>query len=227
MQNLFAEVTVMQAFEAAAMTRFVLAHLVHRVVDGVEIELLREDGEVFLARACAVLGIDAHLEVLLRGVREDFAEELGEFCRMLSLFERVAFERLCDFRIPLAIGLAAHREVHADFGAFAREVLAQALDDLFIDALRDADAMLIRERQLAALLDEFRCRRFADRALCGRLRAFIDITADGANEFFHVNSSYQNMMLVIAACSWRRTCERVDGFIIKQARIFEKGEIQS
>lgn len=112
---LFAEIAVMETLEAAAVAGFVFAHLVHRVVDGVEVELLSERGEVFLASASAVLGIDAHLEVLLRGVGEDFAEELCEFRCMLSFLECIALESLSDFRIAFAVCLAAHGEVHADF----------------------------------------------------------------------------------------------------------------
>ncbi len=101
--------------EAAAVAGFVFAHLMYRVMDGVEVELLSERGEVFLASASAVLGIDAHLEVLLRGVGEDFAEELCEFRCMLSFLECIALESLSDFRIAFAVCLAAHGEVHADF----------------------------------------------------------------------------------------------------------------
>ena len=97
--GLFAEIAVMEALEAAAVAGFVFAHLMYRVMDGVEVELLSERGEVFLASASAVLGIDAHLEVLLRGVGEDFAEELCKFRCMFSFVKCVALESFSDFRV--------------------------------------------------------------------------------------------------------------------------------
>ena len=76
--RLFAEVTVEEALEAAAMASLVLSHLVNRVMDSIETELLCERCELFLASASAVLCIDTHREILLRAVRQDLAKELSE-----------------------------------------------------------------------------------------------------------------------------------------------------
>ena len=85
--GLFSEIAVVEALEAAAVTRLVLGHLVHRIMDSVEIELLGEHRELLLAGAGAVLGVDAHFKVLLRAVGEHLAEELGELRGMLCFLE--------------------------------------------------------------------------------------------------------------------------------------------
>ena len=183
--RLFAEVTVEEALEGAAMASLVLSHLVNRIMDSIETELLCERCELFLASASAVLCIDTHREVLLRAVRQDLAEELSEFGSVLSLLKSVALVSLCDFRITFTVSLAAHSEVHADFRALAREVLAETLDDARINVLGNADMMLIGKRQILALLDELGCRSMADRALSRSCFAFVNITSNRANKLFH------------------------------------------
>ena len=61
---------------------------------------------------------------------------------MLRFFVSSLLPIKADLRIPFAVRNARHRKVHADFGAFAGEVGAQALDDLRINALGYADNML-------------------------------------------------------------------------------------
>ena len=166
-------------------------------MDSVKAELLCERCELFLASASAVLSIDAHREVLLRAVRQDLAEELSEFSSMLCFFECIALVSLCDFRIAFTISLAAHSEVHADFGALAREVLAKAFEDARINVLGNADAMLICERHLTALLNELGCRSMADRALSRSCFAFVNITANRANKLFHNDSLLKYILIFI------------------------------
>ena len=60
------------------MASLVASHLVDGVVDGVEVQSLGALGEVELAGGGAVLGVDAHLEVLLGGVGHDFAQQFGK-----------------------------------------------------------------------------------------------------------------------------------------------------
>ena len=84
--RLFAEVTVEEALEAAAMASLVLSHLMNRIMDSIETELLCERCELFLASASAVLCIDTHREVLLRAVRQDLAEELSKLGSVLCFF---------------------------------------------------------------------------------------------------------------------------------------------
>ena len=65
----------------------VAGHLVDGVVDGVQIQLLGLLGQLKLAQGSAVLGIDAHLQVLLGGVGQDLAQQLSELGGVLSLFQ--------------------------------------------------------------------------------------------------------------------------------------------
>ncbi len=57
-----AEVTLQQAFESLAVTGLVAGHLMHGVVDGIEIVLLGELGQLELAGGSAVLSVYAHLQ---------------------------------------------------------------------------------------------------------------------------------------------------------------------
>ena len=170
------------------MASFVLAHLMNRVMDSIEVELLCERCELFLACTCAVFGINTHLKVLLCAVRNDFAEELCELCRMLCLFKGNALVSFSDFREAFAVCLTAHRKVHADFGTLAREVLAKTFDDARVDALCRTDMMLICELKLTRLFDKLVFWCMADRAFCRRFVAFINITANGANKLFHMKT---------------------------------------
>ena len=63
------------------MSGLVAGHFVYGVVDGVQVQLLCQLGQLGLACGCSVLGFDAHLEVLLGGVGHDFAQELGKLAR--------------------------------------------------------------------------------------------------------------------------------------------------
>ena len=63
------------------MSGLVAGHFMHSVVDGVEVQLLGELGQLGLACGGAVFGFDAHLEVLLGGVGQDLTQQLGELAR--------------------------------------------------------------------------------------------------------------------------------------------------
>ena len=155
-------------------------------MDGVEVELLGQLGEGQLAGAGAVLGVAAEFEVLLGGVGDDLAQQLGELGGVLGLFERVALEGLGDLGIALALGDAGHRQVHADLAALAVEVLAQTVQNALVNVLGDADHVLAGPDQLGSLNRELRAGALAERALRRGLVAFVDVAADRADILLHL-----------------------------------------
>ena len=170
------------------MARFVFRHFVDGVVNGVEAELLSAFGEFELAGAGARFGVGAHLQIRLRIGGEDFAEQFREFGGVFRFFERVALKGVGDFRISFAFRLAAHGEVHADLGAFAGEVVLEALHHLGVLHLAGADLMLARLGLLAGgdgLLLELGAGNAALRALLGGGIADVDVSAHGADVSFH------------------------------------------
>lgn len=80
-----AEVALQQALEGLAVSRFVAGHLVHGVVDGVQVVLLGQLGQLELAQGGAVLSLDPHLQVLLGGVGHHVAQQLRELGGVLGL----------------------------------------------------------------------------------------------------------------------------------------------
>ena len=74
----------------------------HSVVDGVEVQLLCQLGQLGLAGGGTVLGFHAHLEVLLGAVGHNFAQQLGELARHENrLFAALrAAKRLIFFASP-------------------------------------------------------------------------------------------------------------------------------
>lgn len=80
-----AKVALEQAGESLAVAGLVASHLVHGIVDGIEASGLGTLGKIGFAGGGAVLGLNAHLEVLLGGVGHDFAQELGELGGVLGL----------------------------------------------------------------------------------------------------------------------------------------------
>ena len=62
---LSAEVPVQQALQSAAVTGFVLSHLMHGVMNGIQAQLLGLLGQLHLALAGAALGIHTGSQVLL------------------------------------------------------------------------------------------------------------------------------------------------------------------
>ncbi len=98
-----------------------------------------------------------------------------------------------DLGIALAVGDAGHGQIHADLGALALEVGAQALDDLLLDLggdiraelLADADDVLGSPAHLSLLFFELAAGDLADGAELGGIVALMDVTAYGANPFCH------------------------------------------
>ena len=99
---LLAEVALEQTLKGLAVAGLVAGHLVHGVMDRVEIVLLGQLCELELAVGRAVLGIDAHLEVLLRAVGDDLAEELGELRGVLGFLVGGLLPVQADLRVALA-----------------------------------------------------------------------------------------------------------------------------
>ena len=109
--GLLAEVSLQQALESLAMTSLILGHLVHGVVDGIEVGSLGSLGDVELALASATLSLSTLLEVGL-GVPYKVADELAELSCMLGLLESVAIESLANLGITLTVCLARHGQIH-------------------------------------------------------------------------------------------------------------------
>ena len=66
---LLAEVALQQAFESLAVSGFVAGHFMHGVVDGVEVQLLCELGELGLAGGRAVARHENRLFAALRAAK--------------------------------------------------------------------------------------------------------------------------------------------------------------
>ena len=67
--ELLAEVALQQAFESLAVTRLVAGHLMHGVVDGIEVELLCQLGQLGLAGGGAVARHENRLFAALRAAK--------------------------------------------------------------------------------------------------------------------------------------------------------------
>ena len=164
------------------------------VVQGVEVVLLAELGQIGLALGGAVLGVNAHLQILLGAVGDDLAQQLGELRGVLSLFQSGLLPVERDLGIALARGDTAHGQIHADLGALALKVGAQTGDDLFLNLSRnvraedlaDADNVLGGPAHLAGLLHELGGGNLTYRAELGGRVALMNVTANAANPLFHV-----------------------------------------
>ena len=84
--KILAEVPLQQALERLAVSRFVASHFMHGVMDGVEAQFLGLLGNLHLAGGSAVLGLNAHLQVLLGAVGDDLAQQLSKLGGVLGLF---------------------------------------------------------------------------------------------------------------------------------------------
>ena len=184
-----AKVALEQAGESLAVAGLVASHLVHGVVDGIEAGGLGTLGKIGLAGGGAVLGLNAHLEVLLGGVGHDLAQELGELGGVLGLLVGSLLPVQADLGIALAMSDASHGQVHTDLRALALKVGAQVGNDVLRDTLHlgDAHDVLGGPLELALLLlQETRTGNAALGALkiLGQLVAveLFHITANGANK---------------------------------------------
>ena len=98
-----------------------------------------------------------------------------------------------DLRVALAVRHARHGQIHTDLGALALEVGSQTVDDLLLhvgrnvraERLAHTDNVLGSPGLLSLLLDELGAVDMAHRALDRRLLAFVNVTTDTANPFFH------------------------------------------
>lgn len=184
-----AKVALEQAGESLAVAGLVAGHLVHGVVDGIEASGLGALGKIGLAGGGAVLGLNAHLEVLLGGVGHDLAQELSKLGGVLGLLVSSLLPVQADLGIALAMSDASHGQVHTDLRALALEVGAQVGNDVLGDTLHLGDAHDVLGSPLELpllLLQETRTGNAALGALevLGQLVAveLFHITANGANK---------------------------------------------
>ena len=190
--KLLAEVAGEETVETGSVTGFVLGHLVNGVVDGVVAELFCPCGDGELAFAGTGLGLITLLKVGL-GVPDYVSEKLGELGGVLSFLESVPLEGLRDLRIALTLGLTAHREIHSDLRALSVEMILETLDNFFVLYTAVTDVVLAGPLWLAALildLYELARRSVALRALCRRVLAFVNITANQTSEFLFHNKIF-------------------------------------
>ena len=123
---------------------------------------------------------------------------------MLGLLPCITLVGLGDLGIALAIGLTAHRQVHAHLGALAHEVVLETLPELLAGALAVTDLVLGNEIEVALLLYnlyELILADFAHRALLGCLGTFMNVPAYGTTPF--LCHSFQVVSLVCQVCVFR------------------------
>lgn len=172
------------------MTGLILCHFVYCVVNGVIAELFCAGGDHELALAGSALCLSTLLEVGL-GIPYDLSEKLRELGRMLGLLEGIALESLCDLWIALALGLAAHGEIHSYFGAFPVEMVVQAFHDFSILNLSVTEMVFTGPAETLFLhFHEFLGLCMALRALCRRVLSFIYVTANETSEFLFHNNNF-------------------------------------
>ena len=110
---------------------------------------------------------------------------------MLGLLPGVTLVSLGDLGITLAVGLTAHRQVHAHLGALAHEVILETLPQFGAGTLAVADLVNRHEIEVAPGLyqfDEFFLAYLAHRALIGCLGTFVDVPANGTTPFLCHNT---------------------------------------
>ena len=169
------------------MASFVFSHFVHGVVDSIEVELLSLHSNSKFAFASAGFSHHALFEVGF-GVPNDVTEEFGKLGSVFCFFPSVALESLCHFGIAFAVCLTRHGEIHSDFGAFSVEVSVEVFDHFFVAAFCYANFVFSHERESAFFGEFFELGsgNAAHGAFFGSVLAFIDETANGADEFlFH------------------------------------------
>lgn len=183
------KVALQQALEGLAVTSLVASHLVDGVVDGIEVGSLGTLGEIGLTSGGAILGLNAHLEVLLGGVGHDLAQELSKLGGVLGLLMGCLLVIKANLGITLAMSDAGHGQVHTDLGALALKVGAQVGDDVLGHTLLGNAHNVLGSPSKATLilLQEAGTGNAALGALkiLGQLVAVIlfNITANGANKF--------------------------------------------
>ena len=157
------------------------------VVDGIEVGFLSVGGNTHLVFVGTGLGKHTLVKVGL-GVPYAVAQQFGELGSVFSFFPSVALEGFCDFRIAFAVGLTAHGEVHAHFGAFAHEMGVEVLYHFGVAAFGYTDFVFCHEFNGFFLGEffEFALGGAAEGAFFGSFVTFVNITANCADEFlFH------------------------------------------
>ena len=160
-------------------------------MNGVKVQGFCLLGKLELAGGRAVLGGNAHFQVLFGRVAQTFTEQFCKFCGVLCFFKSGGLPVFGNFGVALSCGNASHGEVHTDFGALALKVGAQTLDDLFGSALGNAQHVLGSPVKFVLYdLNKFFARDFATGALIGTDVGFNDFSANGASPFFHGQNSF-------------------------------------
>ena len=124
------------------MAGLVASHLVHGVMNRIQVGSLSLFSQLKLAQGSAVLGSHTHLQVLLGRGGHHLAQHLGELGSVLCLFISGLFPVETDLRVALTVCHSGHSQVHTHLGAFAVKVVSQALDDLLVHAVDNAYLVL-------------------------------------------------------------------------------------
>ena len=80
------EITLQQTFKCLAVTSFITSHLMHGVMDRIQVCFFCTLGQVDLSGSCAVFRLHTHFQVLLRGRCYDLAQQFSELRSVLSFF---------------------------------------------------------------------------------------------------------------------------------------------
>lgn len=185
--SLLLEVTVEQAFEAAAVASFVASHFMNCIVDSIQVQFLSTLSNTGLVSASTAFSVHTLFEVGLR-IPNHVTEQFSKLSSVFSFFPCVTLESFSNFGITFAVCLTAHSQVHTNFGAFAREVCIEVLNHFFVAAFSHTYFVFSYEVQTLALNEffEFRGRNATLRTFFGSVFTFVYIAANGANEFlFH------------------------------------------
>ena len=187
-KRLFLEVAVVESFETFSVTSFVASHFVNGVVDGIEVEFFCTFCDACFVFAGTGFSVHALFEVGF-GVPNDVTEEFGKLGSVFCFFPSVALESLCHFGIAFAVCLTRHGEIHSDFGAFSVEVSVEVFDHFFVAAFCYANFVFSHERESAFFGEFFELGsgNAAHGAFFGSVLAFIDETANGADEFLFLD----------------------------------------
>ncbi len=168
------------------MTRLVLAHIVHSIVNGIVAKLFGTGGNLLLPHTGTILGINSHLQVGLGIGGDDFTEKLCETSRMIGLFEGDALIGFGNLGKTFTISLTAHRQIHPDLGTFTDEIGAQPLKNFSINILGHTDTVLIGPGKIARLLFKFIGTDTANGAGRRGSISFVNVTTDLTNKLLHV-----------------------------------------
>ena len=109
---------------------------------------------------------------------------------MFRFFKSNALVGFGDFRISFTVGLAAHRQIHADFRTFSGEIFSKPLDDFFVKTFGHADFVFVSPNDFSAFFlfffqFELGFWRFALRANFRRFFSKRNVTANSTDPNFH------------------------------------------